>query len=92
MVKNPPANIEDVGLIPGLGRSSGRGNGKLTPVFLPGESHGQRSLVSYSPWVHKEPDKTEQLNTHILLYIFLLHHLYLSINEHRLFLFLGYNK
>ena len=52
MVKNPPANIEDVGLIPGLGRSSGRGNGKLTPVFLPGESHGQRSLVSYSPWDH----------------------------------------
>ena len=25
-----------------------------TPVFLPGESHGQRSLVGYSPWDHKE--------------------------------------
>ena len=24
-----------------------------TPVFLPGESHGQRSLVGYSPWVTK---------------------------------------
>ena len=24
-----------------------------TPVFLPGESHGQRSLVGYSPWGHK---------------------------------------
>ena len=27
-----------------------------TPVFLPGEFHGQRSLVGYSPWGHKEPD------------------------------------
>ena len=33
-----------------------------TPVFLPGESHGQRSLVGYSPWGHKESDMTEQLN------------------------------
>ena len=30
-----------------------------TPVFLPGESHGQRSLVGYSPWGHKESDTTE---------------------------------
>ena len=29
-----------------------------TPVFLPGESHGQRSLVGYSPWGHKESDMT----------------------------------
>ena len=29
------------------------------PVFLPGKSHGQRSLVGYSPWVHKESDATE---------------------------------
>ena len=35
----------------------------LTPVFLPGESHGQRSLVSYSPWGHKESDTTERLST-----------------------------
>ena len=27
-----------------------------TPVFLPGESHGQRSLVGYSPWGRKESD------------------------------------
>ena len=39
---------------------------KPTPVFLPGESHGQKSLVSYSPWGHKEVDMTEQLpHTHI---------------------------
>ena len=29
-----------------------------TPVFLPGESHGQRSLVGYSPWGHKESGMT----------------------------------
>ena len=31
------------------------------PVFLPGESHGQRNLVGYSPWGHKELDTTERL-------------------------------
>ena len=31
------------------------------PVFLPGEFHGQRSLVGYSPWGHKESDVTERL-------------------------------
>ena len=30
-----------------------------TPVFLPGESHGQKILAGYSPWVHKEVDMTE---------------------------------
>ena len=30
-----------------------------TPVFLPGQSHGQRSLVGYSPRGHKESDRTE---------------------------------
>ena len=32
------------------------------PVFSPGKSHGQRSLVGYSPWGHKQSDKTQQLN------------------------------
>ena len=35
-----------------------------TPVFLPGESHGQRSLVGYSLWGLKESDTTEQLSAH----------------------------
>ena len=34
-----------------------------TPVFLPGESHGQRSLGGYSPWGRKESDTTEQLHS-----------------------------
>ena len=34
-----------------------------TPAFLPGKSHGQRNLVGYSPWGHKELDTTERLST-----------------------------
>ena len=63
MVKNLPANAEDardMDSSPGLGRSS-RINRKrqLTPVFLPGKFHGQRSLACYSIWGHKESDATE---------------------------------
>ena len=67
MVENPPANAGDsgdLGLIPGSERSHGRGNGNLTPVFLPGDSDGQRSLVGHSPWGHKEWDTTEHVCTH----------------------------
>ena len=39
--------------IPGLGRSPRRREWLLTPVFLPGEFYGQRSLEGYSPWVSK---------------------------------------
>ena len=35
-----------------------------TPVFLPGESHGQRSLAGSSPWDRKESDMTEHTHTH----------------------------
>ena len=38
-----------------------RRNWQPTLVFLPGKSHGQRSLVGYSPWDHKESDTTERL-------------------------------
>ena len=50
MVKNLPANAGDAGSIPGSGRCPWRKEWLPTPVFLPGESHGQRSLVGYSPW------------------------------------------
>ena len=52
VVKNLPAHagdIGDLGLIPGSGRSPGGGM-QPTPVFLPGEFHGQRSLAGYSLW------------------------------------------
>ena len=38
-----------------------------TPVLLPGKSHGQRSLVGYSPWGRKESDTTERLHFHFSL-------------------------
>ena len=52
MVKNLFASAGDVrdgGLIPRLGRSPGERKGQCTPVFLSGESHGQKSLEGYSP-------------------------------------------
>ena len=36
-----------------------------TPVFLPGKSHGQRSLMGYSPWDYEQSDIISQLSTHI---------------------------
>ena len=52
VVKSLPANAGDAGdsgSIPGLGRSSGEGNGSPFQYSLPGKSHGQRSLMGYSP-------------------------------------------
>ena len=60
VVKNLPANagdVRDVSSIPGLGRSPG--GGLPTLVFLPGQSHRQKSLMGYSPWGHKESDIIE---------------------------------
>ena len=45
----------------GSGRSPVERKWLPTPVFLPGEFHGQRSLVGHSPWGCKESDTTEQL-------------------------------
>ena len=59
--KESACNSGHLSSIPRLGQSPGEGNGNLpTPVFLPGESRGQRSLAGYSPWGHKESDTTEQ--------------------------------
>ena len=46
------------GLIPGSGRCPGEGN-TIAPVFLPGESHGQRTLVGCSPQGYKQLDIPE---------------------------------
>ena len=62
MVKNLPANAEevrDMGLIPGSGRSPGGGHGNAIQHSYLENPHGQRSLAGYSPWGHKESDKTE---------------------------------
>ena len=62
MAKNLPANegdVRDMGSISELGRSPWKRAWQSTQVFLPGESHGQRSLGGYSPWGCTEPDTTE---------------------------------
>ena len=57
MVKKLPAKQETrdraLGLVDPLEEEM-----QPTPVFLPGKFHGQRSLVGYSPWGHKELDTT----------------------------------
>ena len=73
VVKNPPANAGDAGLIPGLGRSPGEGNGNPLQYYCLEKSHGQRSLVGYIPWGCKKSDMTEQqtltqICTHICVY------------------------
>ena len=55
--KESACNVEELGLIPRLGRSWRR-EWLPTPIFLPGKSHGQRSLMGYSPWGHQESDTT----------------------------------
>ena len=57
--KESASSLGDLGLIPGLGRSSGEENRLPTPVFLPREFCGQTSLVGYSPWGGQELDTTE---------------------------------
>ena len=47
------------GYSPWVGKVPWRRAWQPIPVFLPGESHGQRSLVGYRPWCHKEADMTE---------------------------------
>ena len=47
------------GLDPWIGKIPWRRARQPTPVFLPGQSHGQRSLAGYSPQSHKESDATE---------------------------------
>ena len=71
VVKNLPTNAGDTGntgSIPGSGRSPGRRRWQPTPVFLPGDSHAQRSLTGYSPWGRKESDTTEHAHTRSPIY------------------------
>ena len=74
-----------------------------TPVFLPGESHGQRSLVGFSPWGHQELDTTNATSYawvlssiwagHVLyLVYYMTWHPFIHHWALRLFAFLGYCK
>ena len=64
MVKNPLANAgdtRDVCLMLSSQKIPWRRKWQPSPVFLPGNFHGQRSLAGYSPWGPKELNMTEQL-------------------------------
>ena len=56
VVKNLPTNTGDTihGFNPWVGKIPWRRKWQPTPVFLPGKSHGQKSLVGYSPWGCRE--------------------------------------
>ena len=54
------------GFDPGVGKIPWRRAWQSTPVFLPGESRGQRSLVGYSPWGYKELDTAKTTSTSII--------------------------
>ena len=64
VVRNLPANAEDMGSIPELGTFPWRRKWQPTLVFLPGKSRGQRSRAAQRPWGHKESDRTQRLSMH----------------------------
>ena len=75
MVKNLPANaggVGDAGLIPGSGRTPGGGHGNPLQFSHQDNPHGQRSLVSYSPWGCKQLDTTEATEHACINTIYLL--------------------
>ena len=61
--KESICNAGDLRSAPGLGRSPGGGHGNPLQYSCLENPHGQRHLVGYSPWGHKELGMTEQLNT-----------------------------
>ena len=69
MVKNPHVNTGDRFYL-WVGKIPWRRTWQPTPLFLPGEFHGQRSLVGYSPWGQKKSDMTGATeHTHTFLFI-----------------------
>ena len=61
--KESTCNVGDLSLIPGLGRPAGGGHGNPLQYSCLENPHGQRSLVGYSPWGHKESETTEWPST-----------------------------
>ena len=64
-VKNLPA-FRSPRFDPWVGKIPWRRKWQSTPIWLPGKSHEQRSLVGYSPWGLKELNTTERLHVHII--------------------------
>ena len=68
--KASACNGEDLGSIPGLGKSHGGRHGNSLQYSYLENPHRQRSLAGYSPWGHKESDTTEQLHWFLLLILY----------------------
>ena len=70
----PCGRCKRPGFDPWAGKTPWGREWQPAPVFLPGRPHGQRSLVGYSPWGHKESDTTERvclhehMHTHTIIY------------------------
>ena len=64
VVKSPPANAGDTGLIPGLGRSPGEGNGNPVQYSCLENPMGREAWWATVHWGHKESDTTECVHTH----------------------------
>ena len=82
--KESTCNVGDTGrhgLNPQVGKIPWRRAWQTIPVFLPGKLHGQRNLVGYSPWGHKELDTTEvteHTHTHVNTNAFFFHFFFFS--------------
>ena len=61
--KESVCSVGDLGLIPGLGRSPEGEHGNPLQYYCLKDPHGQRNLSCYSPWSHKELDRTKRLST-----------------------------
>ena len=61
------STMQETGFEPWVGKILWRRKWQSIPGLLPGKSHGQRSLVGYSLWGHKELDTTERLHFHFHL-------------------------
>ena len=72
--KESACSEEDLGLIPGLGRSPGGGRGNLFRYSCLENPHGQKSLEGYSPWGQKELGTTGRLSTHTHIPIYIHPH------------------
>ena len=75
---------------PWMGKIPWRRKWQLTPVFLPGESHEQRSLAGYGPWSQRESDTTER-QTLLLSHFHLLLKCHLIMSVGSLFCLSAFN-
>ena len=86
-VKNLPAHARDAGdtgSIPGLEDPPWRRKWQPTPVFLPGKSHGERSLAGYSRWGHRESQtrlRTAQHDMEVLITTFSLRKWFVWVSD-----------